>query len=118
MITGTVNADGSPEIALTVAGQTWPAIIDTGFNGDLELPDRLRASVNARFASRSLSLLASGQSIMEDFYEVDFPFDGQTVVAEATFAPGGEILVGTHLLRAYRLEVHFPNQTVQLDRAI
>src|SRR5262245_23699567 len=116
MITGTVNRDGSPEITITVAGQTWPAIIDTGFNGDLELPNPLFSAVNARFLMQGLSLLASGQSIVEDLYLVDFPFDGQTVQAEATFTGGDEILVGTHLLRNYRLEIHFPNQTVQLER--
>ena len=36
MIVGTVSADGVPTITLSVAGQDWPAVIDTGFNGDLE----------------------------------------------------------------------------------
>ncbi len=47
---------------------------------------------------------------------MDFPFDGQTLEAEATFAPGAEILVGTHLLRQYRLEINFVSQTVLLER--
>src|SRR5437879_4662012 len=95
-------------LALAVAGQSWPAIIDTGFNGDLELPQSLRAHVNARVKGRYRSLLAGGQSMVEDTYRVDFPFDGQTLVAEATFVAGGEILIGTHLLRKYRLEINFP----------
>lgn len=37
-MTGTVTDDGVPIIMLPVAGQMWPGIIDTGFNGDLELP--------------------------------------------------------------------------------
>ena len=39
---GTVAADGTPMITLTIAGQDWPALIDTGFNSDLDLPERLR----------------------------------------------------------------------------
>jgi predicted aspartyl protease len=42
------------------------AIIDTGFNGDLELPESLRISLKVRFVSRVTSLLAAGQSIEED----------------------------------------------------
>jgi predicted aspartyl protease len=49
VLTGTVTDDGVPQILLTMAGQPWPAIIDTGFNGELELPDHLRQAVNARF---------------------------------------------------------------------
>jgi hypothetical protein len=36
-----VTDEGEPVIMLTVAGQTWSATIDTGFNGELELPDAL-----------------------------------------------------------------------------
>lgn len=38
MITGRVSNEGVPIIQLAVAGKTWSAVIDTGFNGDLELP--------------------------------------------------------------------------------
>jgi predicted aspartyl protease len=118
VIVGTVNDAGIPTIALTVAGLTWSATIDTGFNGDLELPTLLRPFVNARFIGHVLSLLAGGQSVEEDTYRVDFPFDGQTVVAQATFVPGGEILIGTHFLRGYRLEINFVERTVLLERAV
>ena len=36
---GTVSADGVLTITLLIAGREWPAVIDTGFNGDLELPE-------------------------------------------------------------------------------
>ena len=56
MITGTVTDDGIPMIMLPVAGQLWRGIIDTGFNGDLELPESLRSLVNARFIGRMTEL--------------------------------------------------------------
>ena len=43
MIEGIVSEDGVPVIELDVGGQRWQAIIDTGFNGELELPERLRS---------------------------------------------------------------------------
>ena len=115
MLVGTVTDDGVPVITLPVAGQMWPGIIDTGFNGDLELPESLHRSLNARFIGRTSSLLGGGQSVEEDVYLVDFPFDGRTVHVEATFVSGREILIGTQLLRQYRLEIHFPARTVVLE---
>lgn len=39
MIQGTVSDNGVPTITLPIDSQNWRAIIDTGFNGDLELPE-------------------------------------------------------------------------------
>ena len=116
MIAGTVTDEGEPVIRLNAGGRVWTALIDTGFNGDLELPEGLRQSVNPRFLLRERSLLAGGQSIDEDIFEVDFPFDGAVVTAEAAFAPSDTILVGTHLLRGYSLLVNFFARTVMLER--
>lgn len=115
MIHGTV-ADGVPTITLSIVGQDWTATIDTGFNGDLELPETLRNSLNARYVGRVTSALAGGQTIEEDVYLVDFPFDGKVIFAEATFVAGHQILIGTHLLREYRLQVDFVSKTVELER--
>jgi clan AA aspartic protease len=97
-----------------VANSNWPAVIDTGFNGDLELPNALRTQVNARFVGRMHSILAGNVEIEEDNYHVTFPFDGQNLMAQATFVLGNEILIGTHFLRQYRLEIDFHEQTVLL----
>jgi predicted aspartyl protease len=116
VIRGAVSADGVPTIILSIAGQDWPAIIDTGFNGDLELPDDLRDVLNARYVGRVISALAGGQSVQEDVYLVEFLFDGQTVQAEATLVSGSHILIGTHLLREYSLQIDFISKIVQLER--
>jgi predicted aspartyl protease len=117
LIEGIVTDDGVPTIELEVAGQRWRAIIDTGFNGELELPERLRPHVNARFVGRSTSLLAADQRIEEDVFLVDFPFDGRTVRVQATFVAGNEILIGTRMLREHRLRIDFPARTVAIDKS-
>lgn len=61
MITGRVSEDGVPVITLEVEGQDFPAIIDTGFNGDLELPQALRGKLNDQPAGRPRSALAAGR---------------------------------------------------------
>ena len=117
MIAGIVTEDGVPVIDVGAGGQQWQAIIDTGFNGDLELPERLRPRVNARLVARATSLLAANQQIEEDVFLVDFPFDGQTVRAQATFVDGDEILIGTRMLRDYRLRIDFPARAVTIEKS-
>ena len=66
MIEGFINEDGVPVVILNVAGKDWNAVIDTGFNGDLELPFALSSAVNARLFGMGLSQLAGGQSVKLD----------------------------------------------------
>lgn len=117
MIQGVVTEHGVPAIDVEIGSQRWHAIIDTGFNGELELPERLRPHVNAQFVGRAISLLAANQRIEEDVYLVDFPFDGRTVRVQATLAGGDQVLIGTGMLREYRLQVDFPAGTVGLEKA-
>jgi clan AA aspartic protease len=100
-----------------VGNLSWQAIIDTGFNGALELPERLRSRVDAEFVGHVTSLLAANQQIEEDIFLVDFPFDGRTVRVQATFVDGEEILIGTRLLRDSRLSIDFPARTLLIERA-
>jgi predicted aspartyl protease len=115
VIRGVVR-DGVPVIEVMVAGRPWEALIDTGFNGDLELPYELERAVNPRFMGRGVSFLAGDQQVWEDHYYVDFPFDGRVVHVVATFSLGDGILIGTRLLQRYRLEVDFSRMTVKLER--
>ena len=116
MIEGVVTDDGTPVIPAEVGNQRWQAIIDTGFNGELELPQRLRPHVNARFVGRATSLLAANQRIEKDVFLIDFEFDGRTVRVQATFVDGDEILIGTRMLRDYQLRIDFPGRKVVIER--
>ena len=115
MISGHVSEDFAPVIEIEVAGKRWPAVVDTGFNGDLELPLKLKPAVNARFFERIHSHLAGGQTIEEEAFVVEFPFDGRTCRASATFVAGAEILIGMHFLRRYRLEIDVPARSVLIQ---
>jgi hypothetical protein len=76
MINGTVTDDGVPIVLHQIAGQTWPSLIEMGFNGDLELLEILCPFLPIRFVGRVTFLLASGQCVEEDIYLVNFSFDG------------------------------------------
>lgn len=116
MIVGVVSVDGVPTIELDVGGEHLQAVIDTGFNGELELPERLRDRLNPQFVGRVISLLAADQQIEEDVFLVDFPFDGRIVRSQATFSTGEGILIGTRMLRDFRLQIDFPTGTVLAER--
>jgi predicted aspartyl protease len=116
LIAGIITEDGVPAIEVEAGGEWWQAIIDTGFNGELELPERLRLHVNAQFVGRLTSLLAANQRVEEDVCLVDFYFDGDWVRVQATFVDGDEILIGTRMLQDYRLRIDFPARAMAVER--
>lgn len=116
MITGTVTLSGEPTIEIPVAGLMMKAVIDTGFNGGLQLPYAVFAPLNPRFAGRVVSVLAAGQAVFEDIYNLQFLFDGRVVPTDATFVQDTVILIGTSLLRHHRLDINFKARTVLIER--
>lgn len=116
MITGTVTQEGEPVVTISVGGRDWAAIIDTGFNGDLQLPEDCRVSLAVTYAGRATWILANNQRIEEDRYLAEVLFDGQMVPVMVSFAPAVEALIGTHLLRRHRLTIDFDARTVLLEK--
>jgi hypothetical protein len=116
VIPGHVNAIGQPIVVLPVAGQDWEALVDSGFNGALQLPQALFSHLNPLNLGQVQSFLASGQSTQEHEFLGIFPFDSRLVPAEATFSSDPQILLGTVLLLDYRLTIDFPARTVLLER--
>lgn len=62
------------------------------------------------------TILANGTTITQELFEMDFVFDGEDLLAYATFSDTDEVLVGTRLMRRHRLEIDFPNRSVVLER--
>lgn len=106
--------NGSPIIEMNIQGKIWKAVVDTGFNSDLELPRSLFDAVVIRYVSEGYSMLAGGLSTVQEFYQVRVPFDGQVVEALATFVDEETILLGTGLLKEYVLLIDFPAGSVHL----
>jgi hypothetical protein len=46
LIEGVVSRAGLPVVVLQIAGRDWTAMVDTGFNEDVELPAALAAHLN------------------------------------------------------------------------
>lgn len=91
--------------------------MDTGFNGDVELPESLKPEIDAVPIGIVQSILAAGKIVDEDCYLITLEFDGVPRTVEATFAPVKELLIGTGLMSRHRLHVDFPAGTVRLYQA-
>ncbi len=113
---GEVDEEITPIIRLSLDNREWIAVIDTGFNGDLELPESLRSQFAGELVGESQTTLGGGAMITEDLFRIAFPFDDEIVTAVAAFAPVDQILVDTHLLRNYRLDINFVERTVVLEK--
>ena len=118
MIDGVVSGDGAPLVSLTLAGRQCRSVVDTGFNGSLELPEVFRELLPAVPMGTVRSELAAGIVVEEESFMVRISFDGEMVLAQVTFAPVVEGLIGTELLADHRLEIDFPARTVRLNRAL
>jgi predicted aspartyl protease len=116
MLEGVVDDSGLPTLELEIGGRLWKAVVDTGFNGDLELPYAIGPYVEAEFIGTGLFALGGGQQSVEETYRVQIPFDGALVGGEATFVNGDTILLGTGLLHQHHLQVNFVTCSVSLER--
>jgi predicted aspartyl protease len=115
-VTGEVDDRGTPIIRLNLGGRDWIAVIDTGFDGDLLLPEELATHFPGPLWGRLRVILGGGQVVIEDVFTVSFPFDGELRYLKASFAPVEELLIGTAMLANYRLEINFATRTLILEK--
>ena len=116
-MTGEVDHRGTPVLQLIIGGEEWTAVIDTGFDGFLQLPESLTDEFPGKYWGEAEVALGGGQIVQEDLFTIAFPFDNDILSGEASFTPGDEILIGTGLLQGYRLEIDFVARTVLLVKA-
>lgn len=111
MIRGRVNAELEPTVHITLLGPAGEAldltaIIDTGFNGDLTLPQHIAHRLGLLpLAPRSITLGDTSQRVAR-FYSARAIWDGREVAVKA-LCVDGDPLVGTRLLGGCRLSAHF-----------
>ena len=105
---GAVASDGSePVLPLMVVGSSGggfeiEALIDTGFDGELTLPEALIKRLAYPFVGNSGGMLADGSEVQFDFHDGRVVWHGlpRTVVA---IVAEGQPLIGMALLRGSRL---------------
>lgn len=117
MLTGALRPNGTPVVPIEIAGQVYEAVIDTGFDGQLHLPDVLIPVTNPVHAGYEKYQYADGTINWELIFEVSAVFDGSPRVFKTKFAAASdEIMIGVEALEEYRLEINFVTKTVVLER--
>jgi predicted aspartyl protease len=109
-------ATGPPVVPIEIAGQTFEAIVDTGFEGSLQLPDVLLPLVHAVRRGQQPYQYGDGRIGFAPLYDVTVRFDDEDRVMRTQFEPSDEVILGVDALKDYRLEVNFVAGTVVLDR--
>jgi clan AA aspartic protease len=109
MITGIVNVDFEPIIALSICSSdkkicTQDAIVDTGFNGWLSLAPDLIAQLNLEWKRRGRAVLGDGTECVFDVYEAVVVWDENLLIIPIDEADS-EPLVGMSLMEGYQLTV-------------
>jgi predicted aspartyl protease len=117
MIDGVVTEQDTPEITMAIAGRDFRAVVDSGFNGYLELPGILQTELELVDAGIVESTLAADQIVYEQCYQIEVEFDGQTMEAIVTFSSSDTILVGTKMMLQHRLLIDFPARSLRIESA-
>jgi predicted aspartyl protease len=116
MPVGHVAADGRPLISIDVAGHAFEAVVDTGYEGGLQLPDHWLPVLSPPPLRQVTFVFADGHTDTQSTYRVRVTLDGDSFDVETYFAAGDEVLIGTDILHHYRLTIDFPAGSVLLER--
>jgi predicted aspartyl protease len=116
MAQGYLNSANAPLIPIELAGQPLMAVIDTGFEGGLQLPATLFTSLNPVPYRQVKYELGGGQEMIGITFWVKFTLDGVESTAEALFAASDQLLIGLDALKDCRLEINFAAGSVLLER--
>lgn len=114
MLKGRLREDGQAVVEVEVvcrdgSRRTVPAIVDTGFNGQVSLSRRLVNMLDLILAYQGTVEieLANGTVIEEDVYGGRVYFDGQELDAEITITDAEDTFIGTGLLTGKVLLINF-----------
>ncbi len=122
LVEGYLNEVGSPKIAITVRGArgdlTLDALIDTGFDGDLCLPVSVAIELGLDLCGVERIQLADGSLRDELVFLGEAGFGGHPLEeVEILLTESDEALIGTGFLKAWKLTIDFPAQSVTLQRS-
>lgn len=117
MVTGALRSTGSPVVPIEIAGQTFEAVVDTGFEGSLQLPDLFFSVLNPVYRADQPYQYADGRMGVIPLYDVVVRFDGEDRVLRTQFeVSSDEIILGVDAMKDYRLEINFVARTVLLEQ--
>lgn len=119
MVKGWLREDGQAVVNIDVicrAGSSHvvPAIVDTGFNGQVSLSRRAIKELDLSLVHQGTVEveLANGTVIEDDVYSGRIRFDGQELEAEITLTDADDTFIGTGLFTGKVLIINFATSEV------
>lgn len=109
MMRGYVSSNKEAIISLVVRNfsgleQPIEAVIDTGFDGYLTLPERVITALNMPYLGTTRVIVADNRLLEMELFEATVLWDNQLKEVIVISAPG-EALIGMSLLEGYRLSI-------------
>lgn len=118
MLKGRVNRHGEPVVSIQLILRnrpvSFPAIIDTGFNGYLSVPRRLLVRSEWHAIGTEKFEIATGALVEQEIYLGEAIFDGRRGPTYSVSTEAQDILIGTKLLRDKILLVNFQTKQVTI----
>ena len=116
MLKGRVNRYGEPVISIQLILRNrlanLTAVIDTGFNGYLNVPRRLLRQSKLLANGTEKFEIATGALVEQEIYLGQVIFDGQRSPVYTVATEAQDILIGTKVLRRKTLVVNFRTKQV------
>lgn len=114
MLRGIVNQDDEPIVNITLIFKNrrhkLPAVIDTGFNGYLSVPQHIANKSKWYFAGFEEYEIATGELVTQRVYLGDVIFDKFRQTTYIVTSNSKDILIGTKLLRNKLLRINFKSK--------
>lgn len=120
MLKGVVNSRGEPLVPILLASHSrrryrHPAVIDTGFNGHLSLPEKLARRYGWQWVGYESYEIATGDIVQEKVFLGRIHWFGSLQEVYAVASHAKDILIGTRLLEPHRLSINFPKRTLRIS---
>lgn len=119
MLKGIVNDRDEPVVRLHLVSSNershlHPVIIDTGFNGNLSVPERLAQRYGWPWIGNESYEIATGDVVEQKVFLGEIRWFGSPQQVYAVVSHADDILMGTRLLRQHQLNINFRTRKLQI----
>ena len=117
-----VNENDEPLVPITlIVGKKhkrYEAVLDTGFNGYLSVPQSIADQSQWYFAGHEEYEIATGDVVREKVYLGGVIFDWKQFTTHIVTSHAQDILIGTKLLADKKLRIDFKKKTLWLTKTL
>ena len=119
MLNGIVNDRDEPVVSLHLISSKGHAhrhavIIDTGFNGNLSVPEKLAKRYGWLWIGNESYEIATGDVVEQKVFLGEIRWFGNQEQVYAVVSHADDILMGTRLLRQHQVNINFRTRKLQI----